>query len=113
MSYITDKDNSDDLLKELFGEPIFTYTTEQAIEDGILIHTGSVGPHQVYFTRSLWEEGYSDLQKRGELVNRGLERLRQPDPEDTGYMKLRVIEKDKIWVIAEPGKLTYLKPEDY
>jgi len=113
VSYITGKDNSDDLLKELFGEPIFTYTTDQAIEDGVLIHTGSVGPHQVYFTRSLWEGSYSDAQKQIDLVNRGLELLRRPDPEDSPYMKLRVIEKDKVWVIAEPGKLTYLKPEDY
>jgi len=110
---ISDDDNSDDLLKELFGEPIFSYTTEQAVEDGVLIHTGSVGPHQVYFTAALLADGYEESQKRIDLVKRGLELLRQPDPEDSKYMKLRVIEKDKIWVIAEPGKLTYLKPEDY
>lgn len=112
MTYIKDG-NSDDLLKELFGEPIFTYTTEQAVEDGVLIPVGTVGPHQVYFTAALFAEGHEDKQKRVDLVNRGLELLRQPDPEDTRYMKLRVIEKDKVWVIAEPGKLTYLKPEDY
>lgn len=27
-----------DVLNEMFGEPISTYTTEQAIEDGTLIH---------------------------------------------------------------------------
>jgi len=110
---VPDEDNPDDMLEDLFGPIISSYTTEQAVEDGVLIHTGNVGPHQVYFTHSLWEEGYSDLARRIELVNRGLDLLRQRDPEDSPYMKLRVIEQDKIWVIAERGKLTYLKPEDY
>ena len=43
MIKISDEEDSDDLLKELFGEPIFTYTTEQAVEDGVLVHTASVG----------------------------------------------------------------------
>ena len=110
---MSDEDDPDDLLNDLFGPVIFSYTTEQAVEDGILIHTGSVGEHRIYFTRTLWDEGYEDLQKRIDLVNQGIDLLRQPDPEDTRYMKLRVIEKDKIWVIAEFGKLTYLTPEDY
>ncbi|MDA2912533.1 hypothetical protein MYX77_00985 [Acidobacteriia bacterium AH_259_A11_L15] len=99
--------------ENLFGPVIYSYTTEQAVEDGILVHTGTVGPHKVYFARTLFDEGYEDLQKRVDLVNTGLELLRQPDPEDTPYMKLRVLRKDKIWVVAEPGKLTYMKPEDY
>lgn len=36
MILVTDE-NSDDLLKQLFGEVIFEYTDAQAIEDGILI----------------------------------------------------------------------------
>lgn len=111
--HVSDEDNPDDMLEELFGPVIYSYTTEQAVEDGVLVHAGSVGQHQVYFTRTLWDAGYSDLQERIDLVNRGIELLRQPDPEDSKYMKLRVIEKDKLWVIAEPGKLTYLKPDDY
>ena len=81
--------------------------------DGVLVFTGLVDKDRVYFTHSLWNEGYDDLTKRIELVNRGLGLLRQPDPKDGQSMKLRVIEQDKVWVIAEPGKLTYLKPEDY
>ena len=113
MIYVSDEDDPEDLLKKLFGPVIYSYTTEQGVEDGILIHTGSAGEHRIYFTRTLWDEGYDDLQKRVDLVKRGLDLLRQPDSEDTKYMKLRVIEKDKIWVIAEPGKLTYMKPDDY
>jgi hypothetical protein len=104
---MVDKPSSED------WQVIHSYTTEQAVEDGVLVEVGCVGPHKVYFTRSLFDEGYEDLRRRADLVNQGLRLLLRPDHEDTSYMRLRVIEKDRIWVIAEPGKLTYLKPEDY
>lgn len=91
---------------------IFSYTTEQAVEDGVLVYVGDAGRNKVYFTRALFEQGYEDQQKRVEFVNRGLDLLRKPDAEDTEYMRLRVIDGDK-WVIAEPGKLTYMLPSDY
>lgn len=112
--YVTENEkDSETLSEELFGQPIFSYTTEEAVEDGVLVPVGSVGPHKVYFTSNLFSEGYDNLQRRTDAVNRGLALLREPDREDTQYMKLRVIEKDKMWVIAESGKLTYMKPEDY
>ena len=92
---------------------IFSYTTEQAVDDGVLVYVGDVGRSKVYFTRGLFDQGYEEENRRKELVNRGLDLLRKPDNEDSEYMALRVIEKDKIWVIAEQGKLTYLLPEDY
>jgi hypothetical protein len=68
----------------------------------------------VYFAASLWEQGYKKSVKRREvLVKAGIELLKRPDPEDTDYMRLRVIRDGRLWVIAEPGKLTYLKPSDY
>lgn len=92
---------------------IFSYTTKQAVEDGILVYVGEAGRNKVYITSNLFERGgYEDEQKRREFVNRGLELLRKPDGEDTEYMRLRVIDGDK-WVIAEPGKITYMLPEDY
>jgi hypothetical protein len=47
------------------------------------------------------------------LVERGIKLLKEPDPEDTDYMKLRVIEKDFIWVILDGNGLTFMRPEDY
>jgi hypothetical protein len=95
-------------------ELIYEYTREQAVSDGILVPVGRVGNQSVVFTSNLFADGYQDEQKRIELVNRGLEMLRQPDPEDSEYMKLRVIEKGKIWVIWHAGEgFTYMKPEDY
>lgn len=100
---------------EINGWPvIFSYTTEQAVEDGVLVYVGKVGRDiDVYFTNGLFAQGYRDLDRRRELVERGLDLLRKPDPEDTPYMHLRVIEGDKIWTIAEPGKITFMMPSDY
>jgi len=99
---------------EINGWPaIFSYTTEQAVSDGVLVYVGDVGRHKVYFTNTLFSQGYEDLDRRRELVEKGLDALRKPDLEDTEYMHLRVLEPDKIWTIAEPGKITYMMPEDY
>lgn len=92
---------------------ISRYTQEQAIEDGILVKVGTCARLPVVFTTNLFYDGYEEKDKRIELVKRGLEMLKQPDKEDTDYMKLRVIEKDKIWVILDGDGITFLKPEDY
>lgn len=95
------------------SEVIFAYTQAQAIEDGVLIHVGYCGNQKVIFTSNLFAEGYEDAEKRRLLVERGLQLLRQPDGEDTKYMKLRVIEKDRIWVVLNAEGFTFMKPEDY
>ena len=93
---------------------IFAYTQAQAIDDGVLVHVGWCGGMKVIFTSNLFAEGYEDAEKRRALVMKGVEMLKKPDPEDSQYMKLRVIEKDKIWVIWNTGEgITFLKPEDY
>ena len=94
-------------------ELVHVYTQEQAIEDGVLAHVGYCGNQKVIFTSNLFAEGYEDEDKRRALVMRGLEMLKEPDPEDTDYMKLRVIEKGSIWVIWNAEGFTFMKPEDY
>jgi len=37
----------------------------------------------------------------------------KPKPEDSPTTHLRVIEQGEIWVIAEPGRPTYLEASDY
>jgi len=103
-------ENEDD-----FWDPVISkYTAKDAVEDGIFVEVGSVGKDPVYFTTNLFESGgYNDKDKRVALVNRGLELLREPDPEDTDYMRLRVIEKEEIWLIYNGEGFTFLKPEDY
>jgi len=108
-------ENVDENKEDLFGNVISTYTQEQAIEDGILVPVGQLTSGQrVVFTRNLFESGgYEDTERRVQLVEEGLSLLRKPDPEDTDYMKLRVIEKDRIWIIVDGNGLTFMRPEDY
>jgi hypothetical protein len=100
-------------IEDLFGPVIFSYTAEQAVKDGILVHVGDVGKEKVYFTNNLFSQGYDDYMKRLELVRRGLDMLRKPDKEDTDYMMLRVIERDKIWLIRNGEGYTFMMPDDY
>ena len=111
MVYVAE--NRDEYQKDEEWPIISKYTAEDAVRDGVFVYVGDVGKAKVYFTSNLVAEGYEDLQKRTELVNRGLKLLRQPDREDTDYMHLRVIEKGKIWVVRNGEGITYMRPEDY
>ena len=98
----------------VFGEVVSRYSQDQAIEDGTLVFVGYAGRERVVFTRTLFSEGYEEETLRQALVERGLELLRKDDPEDSPTMRLRVIEKDKLWVIWNSMEgVTFLKPEDY
>jgi hypothetical protein len=98
---------------------VSSYTREQAIEDGILVYVGDVVCQSgrkvgVCFTRALFDDGgYEDQEKRVALVKKSVEMLNKPDNEDTEYMKLRVVEKDEIWAIADGDGITIMRPEDY
>ncbi len=99
---------------EFFGPVISKYTAKDAVEDGIFVEVGSIGKEPVYFTTNLFESGgYEDQDKRIGLVNKGLNLLSKQDPEDSDYMRLRVIEKDEIWVVYNGEGITFMKPEDY
>ena len=99
---------------EFFGPVISKYTAKDAVEDGIFIEVGSVDKEPVYFTTNLFESGgYGDHDKRVGLVKRGLDMLKEYDPEDSDYMRLRLIEKDEIWVVYNGEGITFMRPEDY
>jgi type I site-specific restriction-modification system R (restriction) subunit len=98
----------------IFGKVISAYTQDEAIEDGVLVHVGSIGRQRVVFTRTLFNQGYEDEAKRKALIEMGLELLCRELSEDSPDMRLRVIEKDKIWVIWNVGEgFTFLTPADY
>ena len=95
---------------------VSVYTAEQAEADGVLVKVGRLveSGDAVYFTANLLAQGYGDDEaRRTELIQRGLPVLRQPSDEDTSDMRLRIVERDKTWVVQEHGKLTFMKPEDY
>jgi len=98
---------------------VSSYTRKQAIEDGLLVYVGDVVCQSgrkvtVAFTRALFDDGgYEDKEKRVSLVKTAIEMLNKPDCEDTEYMRLRVVEKGKIWAIVDGDGITILRPEDY
>ncbi len=102
-------------LREFFGEPIFTYTTDQAIEDGVLVDLTPQGKAagiggQVVCTRGVWVacvEGHEDEPKRaadllwamrGAIFN-------QKVPDNRVDFKFGGSE---LYAIAEPGKVTIM-----
>lgn len=98
----------------IFGKVISAYTQNEAIEDGVLVYVGNIGNQRVVLTRTLFDQGYDDGPKRKALVEKGMELLCREDLEDSPDMRLRVIEKGKIWVIWNVGEgFTFLTPEDY
>ena len=98
----------------IFGNVIYRYTQDEAIEDGVLVHVGNVGKHRVVFANTLFVQGYEDETKRKALIEQGLELLCGRDQEDSPDRRHRVIEKDKIWVIWNVGEgFTFLTPGDY
>ena len=100
--------------KPLFEDAISVYTQDEAIEDGVLVFVGYVGKQRVVMTRNLFLQGYEDEATRRLLVEKGVELICCDNPEDSPEMRLRVIEKGKIWVIWHVGEgFTFLKPEDY
>jgi hypothetical protein len=99
-------------LTDLFGKPLLVYTQKQAIDDGILVKTGEIMPGHipVVFTSNLFSKVKDNYKQ---LIDKGLELLKQPNKEDSDYMKLRVLKKNLIWVVANSEGVTFMKPEDY
>ena len=99
-------------LIEVYGEPISVYTLQNALDDGMLVKVGKLSNLNipVVFTSNL----FADVKDHyHEIITRGLELLNQKNEEDDGNYKLRIIEKNKIWVIANSEGVTFMKPEDY
>jgi hypothetical protein len=91
----------------------YVYTRHQAIEDGFLVSVTDIAGRSIVFTANLFLDGYEDTERRNRLIDRGLKLLKIPDVEDSEAMKLRVIEKNKIWVIQDTEGVCFLRPDDY
>ena len=101
--------------KGLFNNNISYCNKGKDIEDYILVEVGSLTTgEKILFTRILFEsDGNEDHDRRLQLVNRGLSLLKEPDPDDTSYMMVRVVEQNRIWVAIYGNYLTFLRPEEY
>lgn len=92
---------------------ISVYTAKDAVRDGVFIQSGRFAFDPVYFTSNLYNEGYEDDAKRNKIIEKGIELLTRRDPEDSEYLKLRVIEKNRIWIAHTFEGYTFMKPSDY
>lgn len=115
LQYLTMKNTTmkNNLSNEDFGEPISTYTKEDAVADGQQVWVGTVAKQKIYFTDNLLFGGFEEEEKRLSLINEGLFALSKQDDEDSEYMKLRVLQKGAVWVVQGLDGIIFMKPEDY
>jgi hypothetical protein len=132
---LSDEKNSDNLLKELFGEVVSSYTDEQAVEDGTLVPFVARGKdtgHRItsnayrelkgYYLGHGYE-GYGEAEfyrfffaELLPLVPAARLKYRQGEILTTNY-DFRVSHRKHervLWYIPnERGGITIMKPEDY
>jgi len=112
---------------EIFGETIFSYTTEQAVEDGLLVRVpAELSRQPIYLTRALFElvevpagmEGSQDLTGRlADVVSAARLAFSGGDREDRMRTNIRVILRGhgtvEVWGVIDGVGLTLMLPEDY
>ena len=112
---------------EIFGEPIYVYTAEQAVEDGALVRVpAELSRAPIYLSRALFElvkvpprmEGTQDLMGRmADVVHMARLAFSGGDRGDRMRTNIRVILLGhgtvKVWGVIDGSGLTLMLPEDY
>ena len=117
--------------ENLYGEPVFVYTSDQAVEDGILFDITAVNPKWKeglfnYVTVNLLNSGYLKEDKLNipnllDLLNQALQIVKKAtnnftafDTFFSGSIELPSGDQQKIFIGQnETGKFTIMLPEDY
>lgn len=117
--------------ENLYGEPVFVYTSDQAVEDGILFDITAVNPKWKeglfnYVTVNLLNSGYLNEDKLNipnllDLLNQALQIVKKAtnnftafDTFFSGSIELPSGDQQKIFIGQnETGKFTIMLPEDY
>ena len=122
-----------DNVKEYFGEPISTYTSEQAEEDGILFDATKLNPAWKkglfnYITTNLLSKGYLEegdskirmpnivdlMNQANQIVKTKSKNFTEPDTFFSGDIELPSGAKQQIFIQQnETGKFKIMLPEDY
>ena len=122
-----------DNVKEYFGEPISTYTSEQAEEDGILFDATKLNPAWEkglfnYITTNLLSKGYLEegdgrirmpniadlLNQANQIVKNKSKNFTEVDTFFSGDIELPSGSKQQIFIQQnETEKFTIMLPEDY
>lgn len=123
--------NQQDNQENLYGEPVFVYTSDQAVEDGILFDITAVNPKWKeglfnYVTVNLLHSGYWKDDKINipnllDLLNQALQIVKKAtnnftalDTFFSGSIELPSGDQQKIFIGQnETGKFTIMLPEDY
>ena len=109
------------LMEETFGPVIHSYTEEQAIEDGMLTPICEIDGKRIVFTcgilSTITKRDASGIEKVDVLaikyiIRAGLLELRRVMGTDAeGIAKLEHL--GTIWAVEEPGKVTFMRPDEY
>ncbi len=120
-----------DEIKKYFGEPIYTYTSKQAEDDGILFDVTKINPKWKdgifnYVTTNLLNNGYFkddqiNIPNILDLLNQCLKMVKAKSENFTnqedffsGEIEFPDGVKQKVYIaLNETGKFTIMMPEDY
>ncbi|WP_440953579.1 hypothetical protein [Methanococcoides sp. FTZ1] len=121
-----------DDINDIFGEVVYSYTSEQAVEDGILFDIAKVNPEWEsrifrYITTNLMAHGYMDADDINvpnliDLLSQALEIVQKesncfrdkPESFYSGNIELPDGKKQQIFIsLNELGRYTIMLPEDY
>jgi len=114
---------SDDLMDEMFGEPISSYSAEQAVEDGVLVYPYPDKFKFLYLTRAVHDAIEAAIEGSERTYDQAAipfimdaAMVAQAKPDD--YLWTDGLEGNvtgsKVWVqLNEKGGLTIMFPEDY
>jgi hypothetical protein len=107
--------------EKVFGPVISVYSEKQAVEDGILFRVCNIDGKRIVFTcgimASLTTRDASGIEKVDVLaikyiIRAGLLELRRVMGTDAeGIAKLEHL--GTIWAVEEPGKVTFMRPDEY
>ena len=119
-------------LENIYGKPVFVYTSDQAVEDGILFDITTINPQWKkglfnYVTANLLHNGYLNEQDRinisnlldllnqaQQIVKKGTNNFTIYDTFFSGSIELPSGEQQKIFIGEnETRKYTIMLPEDY
>jgi hypothetical protein len=108
-------------IESVFGPVISAYSEKQAVEDGVLVPICEIDGKRIVFTcgimSTITKRDASGIEKVDVsaikyIIRAGLLELRRVMGTDAeGIAKLEHL--GTIWAVEEPGKVTFMRPDEY
>jgi hypothetical protein len=97
-------------LDDFFGEPISVYSTDQAVEDGVLFEAGRLGGRRIILTTNLLSS-ITENSVIASVIVQCIEKSKSFEQlPDTELIK---VGKQKFFVSDNGESITIMLPEDY